>query len=79
MTDQQPRRADDATGTAPDQPPITGMPRWVKVFGILAIAVLVTIAIVHLAGGGMGNHGHGAGDAASSGAVAEQQQSAQRS
>lgn len=37
-------------GTAPRTP------RWVKVFLMVGIAVVVAIVIVHLAGGGMGNH-----------------------
>jgi len=31
-------------------------PRWVKVFGIIAIMVLVAFVILHLAGGGPGRH-----------------------
>ena len=33
-----------------------GMPRWVKVFGIVFIILALVFAIVHLAGGGLGNH-----------------------
>ena len=31
-------------------------PRWVKVFGIVAIIVIVAFVILHLAGGGPGRH-----------------------
>jgi hypothetical protein len=33
-----------------------GMPRWVKVFGAVAIALLVAFAILHLTG--IAPHGH---------------------
>ena len=33
-----------------------GMPRWVKVFGIIAIVLVLVFVIVHLAGGGLGGH-----------------------
>jgi hypothetical protein len=32
-------------------------PRWVKVFGIIALAFLLAIVAIHLSGGGF--HGHG--------------------
>lgn len=32
------------------------MPRWVKIFALIALSLLVLFVIVHLAGGGMGNH-----------------------
>jgi hypothetical protein len=38
-----------------DKPP--PMPRWVKVSGVIAILFVITVIVVHLAGGGMGNHG----------------------
>lgn len=34
----------------------TGMPRWVKVFGIIAIVLVVLFAIRHLSSGGFANH-----------------------
>ncbi len=34
----------------------TGTPRWVKVFGIIAVVLLVVFVIVHLAGGGLRGH-----------------------
>lgn len=39
-----------------DQRQAPGTPRWVKVFLIVAIVVVLVFVIVHLAGGGMGNH-----------------------
>lgn len=34
----------------------TGTPRWVKVFGVIAIVLVVLFVILHLAGGGFGHH-----------------------
>jgi hypothetical protein len=42
----------DAAGRG--SPP--GMPRWVRVFGIIAIVLIVAFIIRHLTGGGF--HGH---------------------
>jgi hypothetical protein len=42
---------------APEASSSSGTPRWVKVFGLIALVLVVAFAIVHLAGGGM--HGHG--------------------
>jgi hypothetical protein len=41
---------------SPDRSPIAGAPRWVKVSGIIALAVVVLLLILLLAGG---NHGPG--------------------
>ena len=35
-----------------------GMPRWVKVFGILVISLALLMAILHLTGKGFGGHMH---------------------
>ena len=44
--------ADPEIGDAPAR-----MPRWVKVFGLVALALLALFLVVHLAGGGMhGDH-----------------------
>ena len=53
MTDQpsSPEREDRA-----DRGPTAGPPRWVKVSGIIALALIVLLLIVLLAGG---NHGPG--------------------
>lgn len=42
-----------------DKPTYPGTPRWVKVSGIVAGVVAVTIVILLLAGGGLGRHGPG--------------------
>jgi hypothetical protein len=34
----------------------TGTPLWVKVFGIIAVVVVVLFVILHLGGGGPGRH-----------------------
>ena len=34
----------------------TGMPRWVKVFGIIFVLVVLVIVILHLTGRGFGGH-----------------------
>lgn len=34
----------------------TGIPRWVKIFAIAAVVLVLLFLVVHLAGGGMGNH-----------------------
>jgi hypothetical protein len=53
MADQpsSPKREDRA-----DRGPTAGPPRWVKVFGIITLALIVLLLIVLLAGG---NHGPG--------------------
>jgi hypothetical protein len=40
----------------PDADREAGTPRWVKVFGIIAIVLVLVFVIVHLAGGGLGGH-----------------------
>lgn len=32
-------------------------PRWVKVFGVIAIVLVLVVVILHLTGGGFGGHG----------------------
>ena len=58
--------SDDA-GVGPDRKATSGPPRWVKVFGIIAVVVLVLFVILLLAGGhnpgrhsGSGLGGHAA-------------------
>jgi hypothetical protein len=36
--------------------PRAGTPRWVKVFGIVAVILVLGFLIFHLMGGGLGNH-----------------------
>lgn len=54
----EPRRTEDHdqhSGAEPDRSSSTGMPRWVKVFGIVLAVVVLLLAVVFLVGGG--NHG----------------------
>ncbi len=51
------RGAGDDTGPAPGAESTDGAPRWVKVFGIVALVLVLLVAIVLLTGGG--NHGPG--------------------
>lgn len=44
------------TGVRRGRGPVTGAPRWVKVFGIIAIVLVLIFVISHLAGGGKGSH-----------------------
>jgi hypothetical protein len=50
------------TGSPTDQPPsgtAPGPPRWVKVSGVVALAVVVLFLVLHLIGSGMGPGMHG--------------------
>jgi hypothetical protein len=49
--------AGDETGVVADGGSTTGTPRWVKVFGIIALVVFVLFVVVVLVGGG--EHGPG--------------------
>ena len=46
----------DDTGVAPHRGSTTGTPRWVYVFGIIAIVLVLLFVILHLTGGGLGGH-----------------------
>ncbi len=47
----------DTAGYGPGPTAHPGMPRWVKVFGIVAgSALLVAFVLMHAMGGGMGGH-----------------------
>jgi hypothetical protein len=54
-TDSNSKTGDD-TREKPDpgSPPST--PRWVKVFGIIVIVLVLLFVILHLTGGGLGGH-----------------------
>jgi hypothetical protein len=39
-----------------DLAPHPGAPRWVKVFGIIAVALVLVFIILHLTGRGVGGH-----------------------
>ena len=60
MADSTPRRepAEDAGG-GPGPGPTAGTPRWVKVAGIVAVALALLIAAMLVIGGGPGEHGPG--------------------
>jgi len=44
----------DSNGDTGDD--TTGTPRWVKVFGIIVIVLVLLFVILHLTGGGLGGH-----------------------
>ncbi|GAA0658704.1 hypothetical protein GCM10010193_06790 [Kitasatospora atroaurantiaca] len=48
--------SDGASAAASGRAPAASRPRWVSVFAITAIALVVVFVIVHLAGGGMAGH-----------------------
>jgi hypothetical protein len=48
-----------------ESPVYPGAPRWVKVLGIISLALVVVFVVVHLAGGGFRHHGHLGGEAPS--------------
>lgn len=60
MTDQ-PRRPDagDDDGKRYDDEPSTGIPRWVRVVGIILAVAALLVVIVLLVGGGHGPRRHG--------------------
>lgn len=45
------------TGAAQGRGSAPSAPRWVKVFGIVALVLVLLFVIVHLTGHGLGNHG----------------------
>ena len=44
------------TGLRTIRSTVTGAPRWVRVFGIVVIVLVLLFVIKHLTGGGLGNH-----------------------
>lgn len=46
----------EITSSSENPPPPT--PRWVKVFGVVALVLMALFVILHLAGGGSGGHAH---------------------
>jgi hypothetical protein len=50
----------DDTGVGSDGGPAPSTPRWVKVFGIIALVVVLLVAIMLISGHGPGRHMHGA-------------------
>ncbi len=55
----QHRPEDRPGGGAGDSGSTVGAPRWVKVFGLIALAVAVLVVVLLLVGGGPGKHGPG--------------------
>ena len=43
----------------PDTDDDVGTPRWVKVFGIIALVLVLLFVILHLTGRGLGGHSYG--------------------
>ena len=51
MTDLPPHsEAGDNTGVGPDRGSATRTPRWVKIFGIISLVLVLVVAILHLTG-----------------------------
>jgi hypothetical protein len=46
----------DVTGGGPDREATVGIPRWVKVFGIIGIVVVLLVVLMLLTGHGPGRH-----------------------
>ena len=44
------------THLEPDHESTTGTPRWVKVFGIITIVLVLVFVILHLTGNNLGGH-----------------------
>ncbi len=49
----------DETSGGPGPEPTSGAPRWVKVFGVIALVLVLLVGILLLTGGGPGGHGPG--------------------
>jgi hypothetical protein len=47
-----------ATRVTPERRPNTVVPRWVKVFVIIFIALVLLFVVLHLTGNGFGQHMH---------------------
>lgn len=45
------------THERPDRRSTTGTPRWVKVFGIIAVVLVLLVGILHLTGNSLGGPG----------------------
>lgn len=51
-----PSDSDGDTGVRRGRGSTAGTPRWVKLFVIIAIVLVLVFVVIHLAGGGMGGH-----------------------
>jgi hypothetical protein len=59
MADPPPSRdADDGTDNEPDRESTPGTPRWVKVFGIVCLILILLFVVMVFAGGGHGPGRH---------------------
>lgn len=47
----------DDTGVGPDSRSTAGTPRWVKVFGIIVILLVLLIGVLHITGNSLGGPG----------------------
>jgi hypothetical protein len=47
---------DDNTGMESDSESVIGAPRWVKIFGIIALVLVLLFVILHLIGDAHGGH-----------------------
>lgn len=54
--------SNDDPSVAPDAEVITGPPRWVQVFAIVVLVLVLLFAMLHLIGGGPGRHMPGGTD-----------------
>ena len=50
---------DAAAGVVPVRGAAASTPRWVKVFGVIALVLVLLVGIMLLTGGGSGDHGPG--------------------
>ena len=58
----------EKTGLEPDRGSFTGTPRWVKLFGVVALVLVLAFVVTHLSGKGFGHGGHvGSGEKPSDG------------
>ncbi|MDQ8706529.1 hypothetical protein RCO28_29250 [Streptomyces sp. LHD-70] len=49
------------SGATPGREPVPGTPRWVKVSGAVALALVVAFLLLHLTGSGFGSGMHSGG------------------
>jgi len=53
---RQHEQCDTGAGVGPDFGSTTGTPRWVKVFGIIVLVLVLLRVVLHLTSGGLGGH-----------------------